>query len=93
MTREDIISAAFEVWGKDLYRTNSLSDIAMRLGVTKPAIYRHFAGKDALKEAMYEVFFDKAAEFLRGHWEKLRALSAAGKKREFYRTFALSTYP
>lgn len=65
MRRDDIIRAAFTVWGKDLYRTTSLSDVARALGVTKPALYRHFKNKDALMEALYEDFFDRYAAYLR----------------------------
>ncbi len=65
MKRDDIIRAAFTVWGKDLYRTTSLSDVARALGVTKPALYRHFKNKDALMEALYEDFFDRYAAYLR----------------------------
>jgi len=66
MKKDDILRAAFTVWGKDLYRTTSLSDVARALGVTKPALYRHFQNKGALMEALYEDFFDRYAAFLRG---------------------------
>ncbi len=59
MTRDDILEAAFKAWGQDAYRTMSLSDVAARLGVTKPALYRHFKSKDELLNAMTKDFFDR----------------------------------
>ena len=59
MTRDDILEAAFTAWGQDAYRTMSLSDVAARLGVTKPALYRHFKSKDELMNAMMKDFFDR----------------------------------
>jgi AcrR family transcriptional regulator len=52
MTQDDIIRAAFTVWGEDLYRTTDLSKLAATLGVTKAALYRHFPGKTSLLKAM-----------------------------------------
>ena len=77
MTKEDIVKAAFKVWGRELYRTTSLSKLARELGVSKPALYRHFRDKDALLEAMDMAFFDDCAAFLMDPFEK--ALSVAGK--------------
>ena len=65
MTKDDIIKAAFKVWGQDLYRTTSLTEIALNLGVSKTALYRHFRNKDALMDAMYGSFFDDCADFIR----------------------------
>jgi AcrR family transcriptional regulator len=65
MTKEDIINAAFRVWGRNLYRDTSLTKVAACLNVTKPALYRHFADKKALLDAMYIQFFDHYAAFLK----------------------------
>ena len=70
MTRSDIIKAAFKVWGRELYRTTSLTEIALELGVSKAALYRHFKDKDALLEAMYPVYYDNCAAFIRNGFEK-----------------------
>ena len=78
MTRDDIISTAFKVWGRDLYRTMSLTQISLKLGVSKPALYRHFRDKDALLDAMYTAYFDDCAAFIRDSYN--RALSAADQK-------------
>jgi AcrR family transcriptional regulator len=65
MTKEDIVNAAFRVWGRNLYKDTSLAKIAAYLNVTKPALYRHFADKKALLDAMYIQFFDHYAGFLK----------------------------
>jgi AcrR family transcriptional regulator len=74
MTKQDIIQSAFRVWGRELYQRTSLSQIAGDLGVTKPALYRHFHNKQALLDGMYESFFDDFAGFVKPEYE--RALGA-----------------
>ena len=70
MTNDDIIRAAFKVWGRDLYRTKSLTQIARELGVSKPALYRHFKDKNALLDAMYTAFFDEYAAFIKEGYDR-----------------------
>jgi AcrR family transcriptional regulator len=65
MTRDDVINAAFFVWGRELYKTTSLAKLADALGVSKPALYRHFPDKDALLEAMAGRFYDDYAAEIR----------------------------
>jgi len=77
MTRDDIVDTAFRVWGRDLYRTTSLTDIARELGVSKAALYRHFKDKDALLDAMYAAFYGDCVGFVReGYDRAVSALSA-----------------
>ncbi|MFQ3547738.1 MAG: TetR/AcrR family transcriptional regulator [Termitinemataceae bacterium] len=64
MTQQDILQAARIVWGNNFYKTMSLADVAQYLGVTKPALYRHFTNKDALLDALYVDFFDRYARYL-----------------------------
>jgi AcrR family transcriptional regulator len=78
MTRADVIQAAFRAWGRDLYRSTSLSDVAGELGVSKAALYRHFCSKQALLEAMCEWFYDDYTAKIRD--EYLRAASTADPK-------------
>jgi AcrR family transcriptional regulator len=75
MTRADVIQAAFRAWGRDVYRTTSLRDVAGELGVSKAALYRHFCSKQALLEAMGEWFCDDYAARTREDY--LRAAGAA----------------
>lgn len=77
MTKTDIIKAAFRAWGRELYRKTSLSQVARELGVTKPALYRHFKNKQGLLNEMYIYFLDKYAETVRADYE--RALQAEGR--------------
>jgi AcrR family transcriptional regulator len=57
MTRDDVITAAFRVWGKEFYKTTSLAGLAEALQVSKPALYRHFPCKQALQKAMEKRFY------------------------------------
>jgi AcrR family transcriptional regulator len=75
MTKGDIVQAAFRAWGRELYCDTSLSQVSRELGVSKPALYRHFRNKQALLDAMYESFFDDYVGFIRPYYEK--ALGAA----------------
>ena len=69
MTKTEIVDAAFRVWGRNFYRKTSLSQLAKELGVSKPALYRHFENKNALLTAMNERFFDDFAVSIRADFE------------------------
>ncbi|MDR2070278.1 MAG: TetR/AcrR family transcriptional regulator [Treponema sp.] len=73
MTKADIITAAFRVWGRELYQSTSLTQLARDLGVTKPALYRHFPHKQALLDGMFEWFFDDCAAFIKADYDKAAA--------------------
>ncbi|GHU22437.1 hypothetical protein FACS1894172_01370 [Spirochaetia bacterium] len=74
MTKQDLIAAAFRVWGRKLYQSTSLSDLARELQVTKAALYRHIKDKQELLDAMFDNFFDEYVLFIKPHYD--RALSA-----------------
>ena len=61
MTGNEIVDAAFRVWGRNFYRKTSLAQLACELRVSKPALYRHFENKQALLDAMTERFYDDFA--------------------------------
>jgi AcrR family transcriptional regulator len=92
MTNEDIVSAAFRVWGCTLFQKTSLSDVAAELGCTKPALYRHFRNKGKLLDAMYESCFDRMADFLESRYKEVDAednvdtalIALTGALGEFY---------
>jgi AcrR family transcriptional regulator len=90
MTRADIIQAAFRAWGRDYYRSTSLSEVAKELGVSKPALYRHFCGKQALLEAMNEWFLDDYAGKIRDDF--LRAAAADPREALFIMVRAIMSY-
>jgi AcrR family transcriptional regulator len=81
MTKADIIRAAFRIWGRGLYQTTSLTQLARELGVSKPALYRHFKNKQALLDGMYACFFDEYTACIKAGYE--RALTAENKKEGF----------
>ncbi len=56
-TRERIVEAAFSFYGDFVFEKVSLSRIADRVGISKPAIFKHFKTKDALLEEMDERVF------------------------------------
>ena len=53
-TREALITAARELFGAHGYAETSTDDVVAHAGVTKGALYHHFAGKDALFRAVVE---------------------------------------
>jgi len=60
-----ILDAAFFEWTKTNFTRMSLSPVAAKLAVTKPALYRHFKSKDDLLKAMSARFLDETAGALR----------------------------
>jgi len=61
---------AFMVWGRDYYRKTSLTQLACKLKVSKPALYRHFASKQALTAAMTERFLDDLSSYVKSDFEQ-----------------------
>jgi AcrR family transcriptional regulator len=72
VTKEAVVEAAFRVWGREYYQTTSLSPLARELGVSKPALYRHFKSKQALMDALYTRFFDDYAAHIRDAYTQAR---------------------
>ncbi|MDR1838579.1 MAG: TetR/AcrR family transcriptional regulator [Treponema sp.] len=77
MTKTEIVDAAFKVWGRNFYRKTSLSQLAVELKVSKPALYRHFKNKQALTEAMTERFLDDFAASIRADFERAQQMQDA----------------
>jgi AcrR family transcriptional regulator len=71
MTKINIIETALQVWGQGLYKTTSLSQVAQALGVTKPALYRHFASKNALLDGMYGYYCDHYVNFMKESYDRV----------------------
>ena len=92
-TKERILETALELFAQSGYLGTSMSDIAQRLGITKAALYKHYAGKqeilDRIVERMNEMDARRAEEYgmpgtdgfaedyLSVPAEKIRAYSAA----------------
>ena len=56
--RDEILTAATEVFAARGYRATNLGDVAKRLGVTRQALYYHFPSKDDILFAVFLQFFD-----------------------------------
>ncbi|MFQ3620700.1 MAG: TetR/AcrR family transcriptional regulator [Spirochaetales bacterium] len=54
--KNTILDAAFEIWGKSNFTQMSLTPIAKHLGITKPALYKHFRSKEELLQGMERRF-------------------------------------
>jgi AcrR family transcriptional regulator len=57
--RGEILDAALAVFAEKGYDGGTMREIAARLGVTEPALYRHYAGKEALFEDLVAVASDR----------------------------------
>lgn len=53
-TKKEILNAALTVFSEKGYGGALLRDIAASLGITKPALYKHFESKEALWNAMID---------------------------------------
>ena len=66
-TKERILETALELFAQSGYLGTSMSDIAARLGITKAALYKHYAGKqeilDRIVERMNEMDYARAEEY------------------------------
>ena len=66
-TRERIMEAALRLFARNGYLGTSMSDIAAQLGITKPALYKHYAAKqeilDRIIERMDELDRERAGEY------------------------------
>ena len=53
-TKERILETALELFAQSGYLGTSMSDIAGRLGITKAALYKHYAGKQEILDRIVE---------------------------------------
>lgn len=64
-TKELILDAAFSFLEKPGFSSFSMNELAAKVGISKPAIYRHFTNKEAVLEAMEDRIVDNMAFFLK----------------------------
>ncbi|MCR4823557.1 MAG: TetR/AcrR family transcriptional regulator [Treponema sp.] len=57
-TKEIILDTAFSFLEDPRYSAFSMNELAAKVGISKPAIYRHFKNKDALLDAMENKIVD-----------------------------------
>ncbi len=66
-TKERILESALELFAQNGYLGTSMSDIADQLGITKAALYKHYAGKqeilDRIVERMNAMDYERAEEY------------------------------
>ena len=66
-TKERIMAAALALFSRTGYLGTSMQDIAQQLGVTKAALYKHYAGKqellDCIVARMNAMDYARAAEY------------------------------
>lgn len=81
-TKELILEAAFSFYIKPYIRDFSMSELAAKVGLSKPAIYRHFKSKAELQNEMRSRFFYLIAQVLKEAQEnsgKSSGKSSGGK--------------
>ena len=66
-TKERILETALELFAEKGYLGTSMSDIAGQLGITKGALYKHYASKqeilDSVVERMNRMDYERAEEY------------------------------
>lgn len=66
-TKERILEAALELFAQSGYLGTSMSDIAKQLGITKAALYKHYAGKqeilDSIVQRMNTMDYERAEAY------------------------------
>ena len=66
-TKERILETALELFAQSGYLGTSMSDIAKELGITKGALYKHYASKqeilDSIVERMNKMDYERAEEY------------------------------
>jgi AcrR family transcriptional regulator len=63
-TKARILAVALELFSAHGVQQTSLQQIAERLGMTKPALYYHFASREALIRSLFQPMFDEVEAFL-----------------------------
>lgn len=69
----EIIDVATEVFAERGYAGSSMREIANRVGVSEPAVYRHFAGKEALFVMMVRIAGNRARRDIAGFLDEITA--------------------
>ena len=62
VTREKILETALTLFAREGYAGTSMADIAGELGITKGALYRHYAGKRDIFESILRRMEERDAE-------------------------------
>lgn len=79
-TQRELISAARRLFAERGYQATSTAELVREAGVTRGALYHHYAGKDALFRAVFERIEQEI------HQRVLDALAAAEPAEPYWRT-------
>lgn len=60
LKRRIILDAGFDAFAKYGFRRTSMADIAQAAGMSRPALYQHFQGKDDIARSLVQDFYDRA---------------------------------
>jgi len=63
--RGEILDAALAVFGEKGYEAGTMREIAARVGVSEPAIYRHYESKEAILADIVATAGDRIASYMR----------------------------
>lgn len=90
-TRSDaILAAAYQVYVDEGMEAVSMRRVAAEVGVTAPALYKHYQGKDALVEAIAELGFARFERTLPTGTEARRPRARIRRVLEAYCAFAMA---
>src|SRR5882672_10784084 len=81
--RQEILTAAMELFAKKGFRGTTTRDLATHAGVNEAIIFRHFNTKEELYSAILE---HKAAENRDAHCEELEQLVEGTDDEKFFQT-------
>src|SRR5262249_26871130 len=81
VTREQVLRAALHVFSTQGYAASTLEGIAQEAGVTRGAVYGHFAGKAELYHTLVQ------EQFTRGGERLLAVFSEGGRARDMLHRF------
>lgn len=73
-TRELIIRSSLELFLEHGYENTSMSQIARKVKITKPAIYYHFKNKDELFHEVFSFFFKEMGKWSSLHFKTCKNL-------------------
>lgn len=81
--RGEILDAALGVFAEKGYEAGTMREIAAVLGVTEPALYRHYKGKEAILADIVSTAGDRIAEDVRGSLSGVTAENVVASLRAF----------
>jgi AcrR family transcriptional regulator len=66
-TKEQILQASLRLFAQDGYEAVSVSEIAVELGITKGALYKHYKNKQDIFDSIVHRLYETDAEHSREH--------------------------